>query len=225
MHSWKTRSWESKFLAARLSTPSLETWFENSVATWNRTGCKIRRSITTSRRSPLAMKTTGTAALLLILPTLVLVGCQTSRKGGNRAWAYIPTPGLETLSGFPAEIALPTRRYGTNRIEVFVGGEVVSPGIVRAPVGCTVLQAVGHAGGFTPFAFAPRLRLIEATGRSYRLTLRRKRAGLFGHRIVWYAPEGSRGAFVTERTSRTPSDTDYPLDHGDQIYALRVYGE
>lgn len=170
------------------------------------------------------MKTTRIVMFLLILPTLVLVGCQTSQKG-NRAWAYIPTPGLESVSGFPAEIALPARRYGTNRIEVFVGGEVVSPGIVRVPAGCTVLQAVGHAGGFTPFAFGPRVKLIEATGQGYRLRLNRKRVGLFGHRIVWYAPEGSRGAIVTRRTARASSDTDYLLDHGDQIYALRVYGE
>src|SRR6267378_26464 len=64
-------------------------------------------------------------------------------------WIYVPRPSIDKPRGAPAEVALPRLPYTTNRIELFVGGEVAAPGTIEPPQGCTVLQAVSYAGGFT----------------------------------------------------------------------------
>jgi hypothetical protein len=88
-------------------------------------------------------KNASVRILLLGLITAVLPGCQSARRGSpsERAhsiihfsgdppfWIFIPLANIdpEGSRGFPAQIALPVRgEYTTNRIEVIVGGEVVS---------------------------------------------------------------------------------------------------
>jgi len=88
-------------------------------------------------------------------------GCGTAQQESSSPmfWMYIPAPSIDRPRGAPAEVALPRQPCTTDRIQVLVAGEVVSPGAIRPPQGCTVLQAVGYARGFTEFAFTPRLRL------------------------------------------------------------------
>src|SRR6266550_1169083 len=81
-------------------------------------------------------------------------------------WIYVPRPSIDKPRGAPAEVALPRLPYTTNRIELFVGGEVAAPGAIKPPQGCTVLQAVSYAGGFTDFAFTRRLKLMKSSGQS-----------------------------------------------------------
>jgi hypothetical protein len=167
------------------------------------------------------MKTAKTEILLLLLLVLTFAGCTTERKGSHPAWLYVPTPGLYTLKGYPAEAALPRLIYTTNRIQIIVEGEVVSEGRVTVPVGCTVIQAVGYAGGFTPFAHAHHFRIRKKSGQGGYLILQCKRTWLFGHKRVWYLFEPYGQNMNHSRTFST-SDTDYELEDGDRIAVGRL---
>jgi hypothetical protein len=138
-------------------------------------------------------------------------GCRTAQQESSSPmfWMYIPAPSIDRLRGAPAEVALPRQPYTTNRIQVLVAGEVVSPGAIRPPQGCTVLQAVGYAGGFTEFAFTRRLRLTRASGQTMDLHLRSRTTGKRGHSLVWYKLGRSR-------------TTDCVLEGGDRVYVPRT---
>jgi hypothetical protein len=149
--------------------------------------------------------------IILTALTIGFVGCKSAqnRDCGSNFWNYVPSPSIDKPKGSPAEVALPTLPYTTNRIELFVRGEVVAPGAIKPPQGCTVLQAVSYAGGFTAFAFTRRLKLMKASGGSFNLHLRSRAKGLCGHRQVWYELEN-------------PSATDYILEAGDKLHVPRT---
>ena len=143
--------------------------------------------------------------------TIGFVGCKSAQHQncGSNFWIYVPRPSIDNPWGSPAEVALPTLPYTTNRIELFVGGEVVAPGAIKPPQGCTVLQAVSYAGGFTDFAFTRRLKVMKSSGPSFNLHLRSQAKGRCGHRQVWYELEN-------------PSATDYILEAGDRLHVPKT---
>jgi hypothetical protein len=159
------------------------------------------------------------------LALLVLVACQTheGRRGTASHVAsealyftgdycpvlvFVPSAFQDArLHGYVAEIALPARSATTNRIAVNVYGEVVFPGTVSLLEGCTVLQAISCAGGFTPFAFSRRLRLQRSSGQTLVLQLRWTRDQSSGRQRVCYG-----GA------------ADCVLQPGDTIWVGRTMG-
>jgi hypothetical protein len=166
--------------------------------------------------------------LLLALIVCVAQACHSPRRGYSSGtargiipysgdppvWIFIPLASLDPdgRRGFPAQIAVPPRReYTTNRIEVIVGGEVVSQGSVRLRPGSTVLQAINQAGGFTAFSYTRRLRIVKSSG--LRLNLYR-RSGAIPNREyvqVWYDTE-----------ENGHSVTDYVVEQGDEIHVGRA---
>ena len=153
-----------------------------------------------------SMMRMGVIALALAGP-----GCRTAQQesNGSKFWIYIPAPSIDRPRGGPAEVALPSQFYTTNRIEVFVAGEVAAPGLIRPLHGCTVLQAIGYSGGFTDFALTRRLRLTKASGQALDLHLRSRTTGRRDHKLVWYEL-GSACA------------TDWVLEAGDRMYVPRT---
>src|SRR5437867_623023 len=166
------------------------------------------------------MPTLERRVLLLALMASTLAGCYSAERrppsqetpyvfhytGEPPVWIFMPFPSItEDASGYPAQISVPHRRgYTTNRInriEVVVGGEVVSPGVVRLYPGTTVLQAIGCAGGFTAYANNKRLRITKTSGQPLVLYLRSRRTANSDHRQVWY--DTKQGA---------DSGSDYVLD-------------
>ncbi len=126
---------------------------------------------------------------------------------------FIPLASLgpEENRGYAAEIALPVHQdITTNRIEVVVHGAVASPGIVRLPSGSTVLEAVGAAGGFTPWAFKKRLRISKHSGQPVTIYFHSRRTTGTRYRLVWYD--------TTENDSRSIPVSDYVLDAGVEFH-------
>jgi protein involved in polysaccharide export with SLBB domain len=138
----------------------------------------------------------------------------------NPTWTYIPLPSVNKPKGFPAEVALPEWHYTTNRIRIFVGGMVKSPGEHSVPENCTVLEAIGYAGGFFPGAYTSRIRLTSASGSYVQLRLASKRTWLLGHKRVWYRP--AAGQDLSRRTSPPAADTDFVLQDDDVIHLRGV---
>jgi hypothetical protein len=158
------------------------------------------------------MRTVRIAKVTLAALALGLAGCRTIQQETethcSSFWMYIPTPSIDKARGAPAEVPLPSWFYTTNRIEVFVSGEVRSPGRIMPPEGCTVLQAIGYAGGFTDFAFTPRLSLLKGSGQRLDLHLRSRPKDRFGHRQAWYEFDSASGR-------------DYVLQAGDRLHVGR----
>ena len=157
------------------------------------------------------MKPLVITRITLVIVAFSFAGCSTPQHGhsGSNFWIYIPGANLDKPRGAAAEVALPNLPYTTNRIKVFVEGEVALPGVITAPQGCTVLQAVGYAGGFTAFALTPRLKLTRPSGQSFDLHLRSRSKDRSGNRQVWYVLEKS-------------STADYVLDTGDKLYVRKT---
>ena len=140
---------------------------------------------------------------------------------GHYFWMFIPLPAQNPDSqarGFPAQVQLPPRPYTTNRIEIEIRGEVVSPGKIRPLQGSTVLEAVCQAGGFTEWAMTTRLELEKPSGERLRLHRRSAVVGTHGRRGVYYECE-PRWTLWTN--SWSTSGTDHLLEHGDIIYVRR----
>jgi len=135
---------------------------------------------------------------------------------------FIPTYMTQPTddAGYKAEVLLPDTVPTTNRILVHVTGEVVSPGQFSVPEGCTVLQAVAHAGGFTPSARVGRMVVHTDQGYKYRLRLRLK--NVRRHRQVWcelisaYPPDQ-----LNSRASQSP-ETDFILHNKDACNVPRA---
>ena len=192
-----------------------------------------------NRRPANTMKTSQSLGLVLagIGAAFTILGCQaptptspsqsaleldrTARelaaraKPGSYFWIFIPLPSFdEGIRGFPAEVQLPPRLYGTNRIAVEVSGEVVAPGKIQPLAGSTVLQAVGMAGGFTPFAYTRKLELHEISGEPIQL-----------HRCTAVvSPYMWRVYYQLGTDSYSDSRTDHVLADGDVIYVRRRTG-
>jgi len=158
------------------------------------------------------------AVLLLVMTVIVMVtaGCRSpsytahvlTYDGQPPVWVFIPLVRLfdQDRAGFAAEVALPPRSsYSTNRVAVQVRGCVVSPGEMRLPEGCTVLQAVSSAGGFTDFAFTKSIRLTKRDGTMVLLTLNSRRSASTGRQLVWYGDD------------RDGVARDYVLEDGDKV--------
>jgi hypothetical protein len=163
--------------------------------------------------------------LAFTLVSLVTVGCQSPNKQSPSlpspaldvvdymeykeqvpVWIFIPVSQLVMSPGrgLPAQIALPLRTtFTTNRIEVRVGGQVLAPGVMRLPEGCTLLQAVSFAGGFGRWALTKRVEVTKRDRRKYEFMRHFLRAPS-GYRIAWYGV--------------TNSTTDYVLEDGDTVY-------
>jgi hypothetical protein len=157
------------------------------------------------------------------LMACAITGCQTTERspspptisdavrytGNPPTLIFIPFPNDATVetSGYRAQIASPPRRdYTTNRIQVRVGGEVVSSGIVRLYPGSTVLQAICSAGGFTPFALPTRLYIIKSSGQRVKIYLRSRPMADSSFKLAWY-----------DTKKDADSGSDYVLDSGDEI--------
>ena len=171
-------------------------------------------------------RTTATTWSLALLAA-GLSGCRGPEASGPISWprdayptwTYIPLPSLRKPKGFPAEVALPEWSYTTNRIRIFVGGMVKSPGEHSVPENCTVLEAIGYAGGFSPGAYTSRASVSQAGGGVVRLRLASRRTWLLGHKRVWYEP--APGQTPTRRASPPAADTDFVLQDYDAIHVPR----
>jgi hypothetical protein len=167
--------------------------------------------------------------LVLALMASVVSGCHTAHQSETKdrersdivhftgqapVWTFIPfsTYDVEDKRGYPAQIALPVvRDYSTNRIEVTVGGEVVSDGIVHLHRGGTLLQAISCAGGFTVYAKVSTVRVRKSSGEGVTLYLR------------WRPLPGGRYRQVRYDTAaHGESASDYQLEDGDHIYVSRA---
>jgi hypothetical protein len=175
------------------------------------------------------MMRTLTATWALGFLAFGLAGCRSPDVDGpmpwtretNPTWTYIPLPSVNKPKGFPAEVALPEWHYTTNRIRIFVGGMVKSPGEHSVPENCTVLEGIGYAGGFLPGASTSRVFVTQAGGGVVRLQLASRRTWLLGHKRVWYEP--APGPTPTRHTSPPAPATDFVLQNDDVIHLLRVY--
>ena len=136
-------------------------------------------------------------------------GAPQQQYSGSNFWIYVPRPSIDKPRGAPAEVDLPHLSYARNRIEVLVEGEVTSPGAIIPRQGCTVLQAVGYAGGFTDFAFTRRLKLTKLSGQRFNLYLRSRPKDQSGYRQVWHELE-------------SPSTADYVLEAGDKLFVPKT---
>ncbi|MFO1514992.1 MAG: SLBB domain-containing protein [Verrucomicrobiota bacterium] len=167
--------------------------------------------------------------LAFTLVSLVTIGCQTPAKQSSSlpstapdvteymeyaeqvpVWMFIPVSQMIMAPGrgFPAQIALPHRTtFTTNRIEVRVTGQVLAPGVMQLPEGCTLLQAVSFAGGFNRYASTKRVEVIKRDQRTFKFTRYFRRANS-GHHIAWYGPSNST--------------TDYVLEDGDTVYVFLI---
>jgi protein involved in polysaccharide export with SLBB domain len=65
------------------------------------------------------------------------------------------------VSQFLAQYEGPTRISFQPLFQVFVGGEVLDPGVRGLPMGTTIAQAVAGAGGFTREAATSRVILVR----------------------------------------------------------------
>lgn len=163
----------------------------------------------------------------LMLMACVIVGCRTATKQpptlpnpdaeyvGYKheppVWLFIPLVHAfdSPRGGYPAEIALPPRTtYTTNRIEVTVQGSVLSPGLLRLPERCTVLQAVSFAGGFAEMAYTKMVFVTNRNRTTRILDLHFRHAPISGHRVAWYGGPSWSG---------NDSETDYVLEDGDTL--------
>lgn len=137
-------------------------------------------------------------------------------------WIFIPAPAIiDQSSGFPAAIALPPRRgFSTNRIEVVVSGEVVSPGTFNLPAGCTVLEAIGRAGGFTRWAYNKKILFHKSSGAGNTLYLRFRPLSGTRYREVWYALTPA-GPYLSPRNDEGVV-ADHVLQAGDRIHVRRT---
>jgi protein involved in polysaccharide export with SLBB domain len=116
------------------------------------------------------------------------------------------------LSGYPAQIALPSeRRYTTNRIEVTVHGDVAASGRVQLPEGSTVLEAISRTGGFLDYARKSQLRVTRKSGTRFKLYLRSHFVAGARHRLVWYDVKVDGNAMK-----------DFVLEDGDEIHVARA---
>ncbi len=112
----------------------------------------------------------------LLFSLLLLTGCTTPAPNRSTVILEFPICG----PGYAAEW-VPCRVVRTNDIDdgmliqVRVQGEVRRSGVIEVPPGTTVLEASAKAGGFTPYAFTPRIWLDQG-GHRY-LLLRRGREG------------------------------------------------
>jgi hypothetical protein len=184
------------------------------------------------------MRVSKTALVALLSATLISVGCKTSQRPSSSSdstsgvvryvvdrppvWIFIPALGITPqAAGYPAEIALPPQAYTTNRIEVNVTGEVGSPGTVRVPFGCTVLQAICYAGGFTGYAHNKRLTVRKSSGEPVWLFLRSRRTGESGFRQAWYSTENQGPVRSPKDTSGT-TVSDFVLQAGDKVHVPRA---
>jgi len=114
----------------------------------------------------------------------------------------------QPAGGYPAAIARPSSNYSTtNRVEVLVGGRVQLPGLVRLPVGGTVLQAISLAGGFGEMAFTKRIEITKRD-KTILVFLHFRRSPVSGHRIAWYGSKDWNGDETV---------MDYVLDDGDKV--------
>ena len=174
------------------------------------------------------MRRTITTTWILGLLAIGLAGCRSPDASDPiswtqptvRMWTHLPTAGIGKPRGFPAEVALPEWSYTTNRIRIFVGGMVRFPGEHWAPENCTVLEAIGCAGGFLAGARTSRVSVTQDGAGAVRLQLASRRTWLLGHKRVWYEP--APGQTLTRRTSPTTPDTDFVLQNDDAIHLLRV---
>ncbi len=163
----------------------------------------------------------------LLLMACVIVGCRTTTiqssslpnpdadyvgyKQEPPVWLFIPLVHLfdTPRGGYPAEIARqPRTTYTTNRIEVTVQGTVLSPGLLRLPERCTVLQAVSFAGGFAECAYTKKVFVTNRNQITRILYLHFRRAPISGHRVAWYGGPSWSG---------NDSETDYVLEDGDIV--------
>jgi hypothetical protein len=125
-------------------------------------------------------------------------------EGEPPVWVFISHVRLfdQPSTGFAAQIALPPcSGYSSKRIEVYVGGQVVSPGTVRLPEKGTVLQAVSCAGGFSGMAHTRKIFINKRDGQKLRLVLKSQRSTSTGRQLAWYG-DGT---------------TDYVLEDGDVV--------
>lgn len=162
------------------------------------------------------VKLDGFWLLVGLICMSVFAGCQNPRSyNGNEFWIFVPNVGWRGAApvGYPVEVALPRERYTTNRISVHIVGEVQSPGVLRVPEGCSLLQAIGHAGGFSPFAFPQRVRLIDARGQSrlLRLTWAKDQ----DHWRVWYEVQPTKSY---EQRLDAKTETDFVLRENDTLH-------
>jgi hypothetical protein len=154
-----------------------------------------------------------------VAPSLERASSVINYCGDCPVWIFIPAPSITDYDahGSPAEISLPERAHTTNRVEVEVNGEVVSPGKVTVPVGSTVLQAINYAGGFTRFAYSKHLTLNKRSDERVRLYLRSRSTRESTHRLAWYGTEKS-GSNRAPKDSPAKAATDYVLHSGDKLH-------
>jgi hypothetical protein len=179
--------------------------------------------------------------LFLCVAAFTLAGCQTPERhtaptqvadadvvhysGAPPVWLFIPFPTIiENASGYPAQIILRNRTYSTNRIEVAVQGEVVCPGLVRLPVGSTVLQAISQAGGFTALAVNERLRIHKASGKTVMLYLHSRLTTDRTYRQAWCDSRKDVPQAIVGNKTEKELVSDYVLDNGDEIVIDRTAG-
>jgi len=156
-----------------------------------------------------AMTTSRISTTFVAIVTITTAGCVSNQAPRPGFWIYVPAPSIDKPRGVLAVVALPAQVYTTNRIDLSVTGQVNAPGAIRAPQGCTVLQAIGYAGGFTDFAFTRRVSLERSSRPHVRLYLRSEVEDRLGHKRVWYAPDNL-------------SRTDYVLEAGDRLHVPRT---
>jgi hypothetical protein len=153
--------------------------------------------------------------------TFICLGCNNvhTQYSGSHFWIYVPSPRIAKPRGGPAEVSLPSLPYRTNRMEIIVEGEVASPGVIKPPEGCTVLQAIGYAGGFTDFAFTRYLRLTRPTWKTLHLRLQARAKDPYGHRVVWYEASPSTTDFILKTGDRlhVPRPSDDAIDDGQRL--------
>lgn len=136
-----------------------------------------------------------------------------SYAGGPPALIFIPIPAISDFkTGYPAQIALPTHVMSTtNRIEVAVGGEVLSPRMIQVPKGTTALQAISYVGGFNELSNPRRLLIIKTSGQFVSLYLPSRRLTGSRFRKIWYE------SHLDSKASFSDDVSDYTLDAGDRI--------
>lgn len=177
--------------------------------------------------------------VVLALAGCVFVGCQTQEShsvshpdkasdvvtftGKPPVWMFIPFPTIiEESHGFPAQILMPpSSRFPTNPVEVVVTGEVVSPGVVKLPRSCTVLQLINHVGGFTGFAFNRRANVTKKSGDSVTLYFHWRRTPDGRFRQVWYDEIRGEQLVSPKDSNRVPKG-DYILEDGDKLHIRRT---
>ena len=146
------------------------------------------------------------ALLSQVTAVLLLVGCQSSHSlyvqpASQKEMVDITFYGPIDSPGIPftmhAYIVRTNSVDPASTMKIRVVGSVAKPGLVELKIGATLLDAIKTTGGFVPYAFAPRIKVIR-DGQSYSLQLHYKKAREPHYYKAWYGDGYPPGDFVLQ---------------------------